>query len=114
MGNTNAEPSKGQTRKPPVWEWEGKYECPDCGEGIDFFREEGYREVAAILESNNWVAQVFHSHNNPDWPEGRWQIAFYQKYKGRQRPPITKAAEQQHKDAYNRKKTQAQIDKAGA
>ena len=95
-------------RKPPKWAWEGVYECPDCGEGLDFFQEEGYVEVAAILETNNWVAQVFHQHGG-DHPEGRWQLAFYERYKGRQRPPIRKDAEEQHREAYKRKKEQREI-----
>lgn len=97
-------------RKPPVWEWEGEYVCPDCGEGVDFFREEGYAEVAKLLEVNNWVAQVFHHHG--DHPEGRWQLAFYERYKGRQRPKIRKDAEEQHREAYKRKQAQRQIKNA--
>lgn len=76
---------------------------------MDFLREEGFAEVKALLESNNWVVQVHHAHSHPDWPEGRWQIAVYQKYKGRQRPPITKATEEQHREAYKKKVAQRQI-----
>lgn len=101
-------------RKPPNWGWQGVYECPDCGDQVDFYREEGYEEVASVLESNNWVAQVFHSHSNPDWPEGRWQVAFYQKYKGRQRPSIKKDQEEQHREAYKRKVSTRQVSNASA
>jgi uncharacterized protein CbrC (UPF0167 family) len=102
------------TKKPPVWGWEGVTECPDCGDEVDFFREEGWEDVAQVMESMNWVVQVYHNHGNPDWPEGRWQVALYQKYKGRQRPPIVKDAEAQRKAAYNARQEKKKVANASA
>jgi hypothetical protein len=100
------------SRKPPVWEWEGKTQCPECGETARFFREEGWTELSAMLGDANWVVQLFHSHN--DVPEGEWHVAVYRTFKGRQKPQIVKDAKGQHSEAYKARQTKRQIHNAGA
>lgn len=102
-----ADTAKG--KRPPAWGWEGAFECPDCGEGVTFLKEEGWE---AILADSQWVVQVYHKHGDPDWPEGRWHVALFQKWKGRQRPSIVKDAEAQKKAAYNREKEAREIRNA--
>jgi hypothetical protein len=100
------------SRKPPVWEWEGKTECPDCGESALFFREEGWQSLVASLDGANWVVQLLHSH--ADIPAGEWHVAVYKAFKGRQKPEIVKDAKEQHSEAYKRKKEVRQINNASS
>jgi hypothetical protein len=101
------------SRKPPVWEWEGKTECPECGETARFFREEGWEALTVLLNDANWVVQLFHSHTGPV-PEGEWHVAVYKSFKGRQKPEIVKDAKGQHSEQFKKKQTARQIENAGS
>ena len=98
-------------RKPPIWEWEGKTECPDCGETARFFREEGWTELDACLKDAKWVVQLFHKHDSGT-PLGEWHVALYRSYKGRQKPQIVKDAKEQHSEAYKAKQSARRIENA--
>lgn len=90
------------------WGWEGSHECPDCGEGFDFFREEGFE-----MENQQWKVQVFHKHSE-EYPEGRWSVAVWNRLPRRQRPDVVKDAEEQKKNAYKAKVAASRINNASS
>lgn len=90
--------------KAPEWDWEGRYDCPDCGEEFHFAREDGAPE--------GWVLQVYHDHTEE--PSGVWRAAMYQSWKGRRKPEIVKQVTAQHTAAYKKMIQERQIEKAGS
>lgn len=90
------------------WGWQGVTACHECGEEIDFFREDGFE-----METHTWKVQVFHKHSEEN-PEGRWTIAVWNRLPRRQRPQIVKDAEEQKKNAYKEKVAASRIRNAEA
>jgi hypothetical protein len=84
--------------KAPVWDWEGSYDCPECGEEFFFMREDGWEQM------NGWRLQVYHDHTED--PEGVWRAAAFKTWKGRRVPEIVKEVRTQH--AHARKARQGQ------
>lgn len=92
--------------KAPEWEWEGAYECPECGEEFFFAREDGFED----MRRDEWVLQVYHDHT--EYPEGVWRAAAYKSWKGRRKPGIVKDVRQQHSEAYKQSVERRRVDKA--
>lgn len=90
----------------PTWDWEGDYECPDCGDMFHFMKESGVFPEGAVL-------QVFHDHSE-EYPEGVWTAAAYRTWKGRRRPSIQKDSEEQRKEVYKREQEARKIANASA
>lgn len=77
--------------KAPEWDWEGHYDCPECGERFYFMREDGWKEL------EGWKLQVYHDHTEE--PDGQWRAAAYKTWKGRRKPEIEKEVKRQHGEA---------------
>jgi len=92
------------TSKAPEWEWEGEFECPECGEVFYFMREDGWEDM------KGWVLQVYHDHT--EYAEGVWRAAAYRTWPRRARPAITKAATEQKTQAWKRDAERKRIHNA--
>ena len=63
-----------------TWDWEGTFDCPECGEEFHFQREDGFPD--------KWNLQLWHDHTSEGEPV--WRAAAYKTWKGRRRPDAVK------------------------
>ncbi len=91
------------------WGWQGVTACHECGEEVDFFREEGFE----MDSPDQWKVQCFHKHTE-EYPEGRWTFAVWNRLPRRQRPEVVKDAEEQKREAYKAKVAKSRISNASS